>query len=79
MSQLVFNIHKNPEKVGSRASQGICEQKKIDDFANKSESKQTKKLKLPSSVSFFLGCHPKEWPRLREILPNSNGPIKKTS
>lgn len=53
MSQLVFNIHGNPEKVGSRASQGICEQRKIDGFASKSESKQTKKLKLPSSVSSF--------------------------
>lgn len=78
MSQLVFNIHGNPEKVGSRASQGICEQRKIDGFASKSESKQTKKIKASFFCVLLLGCHPKEWPRLREILPNSNGQIKKT-
>lgn len=33
--------------------------------------------KLSSSMSFYVGCHQKAWPRFRVGLPTSNAPIKK--
>ena len=36
-----------------------------------------KHTKASFSVSFYVGCHQKAWPRFRVGLPTSNGPIKK--
>lgn len=72
----VFRLCCNPQEVGSNASQATT--RRQDRWTCQSARGQAgKKQMLPSSLSFYVGCHPKAQPRFREGLLTSNDPINK--
>jgi hypothetical protein len=54
-----------------------CLNNRTDELARESEGKQAKKQTPPPSMSFYVGCHSRVWPRFRVGLPTSYDPIKK--
>lgn len=55
----------------------VKESSRIDGLARGKEGKQAKSEFL-STMSIYIGCHQKVWPRLRTGPLTSNNPVKKS-
>ena len=55
-----------------------CLSNRIDELASESEGKQAKPKKIPSSVSFYVGCYQKVWPTFKVGLLTSNDQLRKS-
>lgn len=55
-----------------------CLSNRVDDLASESEGKRAKPKKLPSSLSFYVGCHQKVRPTFKVGLLTSNDQSRKS-